>query len=371
MTRLGIVSIFDVDGKIYPYLEYYLYELSKVLNSMIIISNGMLRIEEKEKLKRFTERVYERENIGYDAGAYKYVMRKYISEKEWNTFDEIVLSNDTCFGPLKSFEDIFSEMDYKGNFDLWGINALNSGFFKYIQSNFIVIKRGAFTILKEYFEKYINEHASTKHDVCINFETGLYLKLIRNGFKAGSYIEYNDVDPYNSSFYLAKDYKCPLIKKNADIKKYTQNMLYLIDYIKENTYYDSSLIEEYYNEKFNVVLKNYNKENVLPHYMHVSFTVGEADINKFICQNKKIYVYGIGKIAEYFMQYFEDKISNLNGFIVSDDKYNLEFYSQYKVYKISEISDRTTAIIVALNRKNTDEVKKNLQNYTNILYLSK
>lgn len=371
MTRLGIISIFDADGKIYPYLEYYLYELRKVLHTMIIVSNGMLQIEEKDKLKKFTERVYERENIGYDAGAYKYVMRKYITEDEWNNFDEIVLSNDTCFGPLRSFEDIFAQMDSKNNCDFWGINALHSGFFKYIQSNFIVIKKNAFTILREYFDKYINENASTKHDVCIHFETGLYLKLIRNGFKVDSYVEYNDIDPYNSSFYLAQNYKCPIIKKNADIINYKQNILYLIEHIKNNTYYDPSLIEEYYNSKFNVVLKDYPKVDVLPQCMHICFTVGEFDIKNFICKNEKIYVYGTGKMAEYFMQYFGDQIPNLNGFIISDDKYNPNFYCQHKIYKISEISDTTVGIIVAMNRKNADEVKSNLQNYQNVLYLYK
>ena len=371
MIRLGIVSIYDSDGKIYPYLEYYLYELKKVLNTMIIISNGMLRIEEKEKLKKFTERVYERENIGYDAGAYKYIMRKYISEREWNTYDEIVFSNDTCFGPLKSFEDIFAQMDQKCDSDFWGINAINAGFFKYIQSNFIVIKKRAFTVLKEYFHNYINEYASTKHDICAQYETGLYLKLIRNGFKAYSYIEYNNINPYNSSFYLVKNYKCPIVKKNADIINDKQNILYLIEYIRKNTYYDSSLIEKYYNEKFNIILKDYIKADVLPRCMYINHIAKESDIKKFICQNEKIYVYGIGNMAEYFMQYFEGQIPNLKGFIVSDDKYKLDVYCQYKVYKISQISDKSIGIIVALTKKNADEVKKYLLNYQNILYLCK
>ncbi len=370
MTRLGIVALYDADGKIYSYLEYYLSELRKVVHDMIIVFNGTLQMGERDKLQCFTDRVYERENIGFDAGAYKYALGKCISQEEWETFDEVVLTNDTCFGPLWSFEKIFAQMDQKGDFDFWGMNAIDVGLFRYLQSNFLVIKRAAFDSLIDHFDKCVNEYTNKLHDVCIQFETGLYVRFINDGFRAGSYVEFNDLNPYNASYYLIKDYGCPIFKKKADIAQHKENLLYLIKYTTESTDYDSSLVENYFREKCGIDLSD-EILGTLPECIHISYNnINEDVIRRFVNSHEDIYIYGVGNMADYFLLYYKKQISNLRGFIISDDRSGPDIFDQHKVYRISQVEDKSVGIIVALDSKNTSAVRGNLVYYDNVLYLS-
>ena len=71
--RLCIFSFFDKTGYVDDYVIYLLKELISCTNRLIIIVNGMLDERGQAFLTQFTDEVYIRENIGYDAGAYKYV----------------------------------------------------------------------------------------------------------------------------------------------------------------------------------------------------------------------------------------------------------------------------------------------------------
>ena len=71
MKRLAIFVFYDFQGIVDKYVEYLLYELIKVVKELVIISNGSLSEEAKQIFSRYSNRVYERENKGFDAGAYK------------------------------------------------------------------------------------------------------------------------------------------------------------------------------------------------------------------------------------------------------------------------------------------------------------
>lgn len=375
MARLGIISIYDSEGKIYPYIEYYLSEIKKVVQSMVIVFNGTMKTEEKEKLKKFTTRIYERQNIGYDAGAYRYVFRQSISDEEWNLYDEIILSNDTVFGPFQPFEDIFKEMDQRGDCDFWGINGVEDGPYRYLQSNFLVLKKQTFSSLRKYFEEKIDEYADTVHKVCIQFERGLYVSLMREGFQAGSYLEYNDLDAYNSSFYLIRDHHDPTMKKAADLTGYQENVLCAIDYLRKKKTYPVVLITNYFFEKYGLWNEKERKRNLTltdahPLKIHFSrYGANRNEILEFINAHLELYIYGTGNEADYLWIHFEDKMRNLKGFLVSDNKERKDCCHQYSVYEISQMENKDIGIIVALNPKDTMEVKEHLRDFPNVLYL--
>ncbi len=372
MKRLGIISAYDSDGKIYPYLVYYLKKLKEVVDYMIIVFNGELQIAEKEKLKCFAEKVYERENIGYDSGAYKYVFEQILCDDEWNNYDEIVLSNDTCFGPFQSFEEIFNEMEESGSWDFWGINGIDDGVYKYLQSNFIVLKKQVFDPLRKYFNNFVDEYTDVMHEACIQYERGLFVNLINEGFRERAYVEYNNLDAYNSSYYLVKDYNCPFMKKKVDLFRSKTNALFIIKYLQENYDYDTSLIVNYYKEKYGVDLEDCKITNVYPERNYLKqYNINRSDIEEFIEYNKDIYIYGIGKESDYLWIHFKNKITNLKGFVISDDQEVKKFHHESKVYKVTQIVNKDVGIIVALNSKNTEEVRRGLVNYHNVLYLSK
>lgn len=51
-----------------------------------------------------------RENAGYDAGAYKFAIFKYLKIEEIRQYEELILCNDTFIGPFVPLKDIFDTM---------------------------------------------------------------------------------------------------------------------------------------------------------------------------------------------------------------------------------------------------------------------
>ncbi len=85
----------------------------------MVVVNGKLTPAGRACLEAITPDVIVRENTGFDFGAWKYVMTEYL---DWDTvlnYDELVLLNDSCFGPLYPFPQIFSKMEQKADF--WGL----------------------------------------------------------------------------------------------------------------------------------------------------------------------------------------------------------------------------------------------------------
>ena len=99
-NRLAIFVFYDEDGIVDKYVEYLLLNLAKQVQRTIVVVNGKINDISRKKLEVYTPEIYIRENKGYDAGAYKDILTKYLSLNEIKQFDEIVLLNDTFYGPI-------------------------------------------------------------------------------------------------------------------------------------------------------------------------------------------------------------------------------------------------------------------------------
>lgn len=113
MRRLGIFSFFDKDGIVDTYIEYLLMDLMLVIDKLIVVVNGKLCSAGREKFEKYAANVILRPNKGFDAGAYSEIIVNVLGEEEIKKWDEIVLCNDTFYGPFVSFCDIFNEMSKK------------------------------------------------------------------------------------------------------------------------------------------------------------------------------------------------------------------------------------------------------------------
>lgn len=89
---------------------------------------------------------------------------------------------------------------------------------------------------------------------------------------------------------------------------------------------------------------------------------------------EKIYIYGAGKIGRDVFNKLTKFEVNISGFLVSDDKYdeNISESLPIPILSLNQVSDLNSLIIVALNEKNTNEVKEllNKTQFRNILYLN-
>lgn len=115
MKRLGIFVFYDKDGIVDNYIDYLLEDLSKSLSDLIIVVNGILNDNGKKIFLRYTDRIVIRKNIGFDAGAYVDILLNYIGQENLKKWDELILCNDTFYGPFIPFSDIFARRIPKVN----------------------------------------------------------------------------------------------------------------------------------------------------------------------------------------------------------------------------------------------------------------
>jgi len=93
MSRLGIVVLYDARGIVDRYVEFLLSSLQSEIQEYIIVITGYMEDESIRKLRQYATKIYIRENIGYDAGAYKDTLLKFVPLNIWRSYDEIVLMN--------------------------------------------------------------------------------------------------------------------------------------------------------------------------------------------------------------------------------------------------------------------------------------
>ena len=120
---LAIVSVYDSDGIIEDYLIFYLSSLRAVTNRLIVAVNGKLTGEGREKILSIADEIYRHPNTGFDFGAYKDVLENYLKPGDLDQYQELILCNDTCYGPFVPFTQIFTQMEEK-DAEFWSINYI-------------------------------------------------------------------------------------------------------------------------------------------------------------------------------------------------------------------------------------------------------
>ena len=229
-------SISDADIKA---LEYY----SDFFSELLFVSNSSLSEDDINTIKKFTEHIVVRDNVGLDFGAWKEVLLKFGRDYFKDT-DELVLLNNSCFAPVYPLEEVFFNMEKK-QLDFWGITVFpESSDGKYLGLDKIPEHlQSYFTV---YGKKVLNSDVfwgfwesmpvySTYKEVVRNCETQLTGLLKRNGFTYSPYItesyyicQYlnNYAVPYEKpgALLLLRD---PFIKKKALAMAEKQELLYM------------------------------------------------------------------------------------------------------------------------------------------------
>lgn len=269
MKRLGIFVFFDKHGIVDRYVVYLLKKLEVFLDKLVIICNGNLK--EREKLAQFTQDIYIRLNQGFDAAAWQYAFLDLIPRSELSTYDEVVLFNDTFFGPIYPLEDVFEKMD-RMKCDFWGLTSHAEsidpmgtcpyGYWpEHIQTYFWGIRKELFCSKDFYrywkelpvcrvFEEVVGMHEVrfTKYFQDLGYTWEVYLDMReldqRELVKATHYV----IDQYQ----LLADYKFPFYKRKNIITPKNHYLEYhdasyarkSMEYIKANTGYDIGLMIE-------------------------------------------------------------------------------------------------------------------------------
>ncbi len=183
VKRIVLFAHFDWDNVVDNYVLFYLRSLRKISDFLIFISTSSLDNHETIKLDELCDHIIIKENTGYDFMSWKTGCE---AIPDLSLFDELVICNDSVYGALFPFQEMFNIMS-NFDFDFWGITD-SYAIQWHLQSYFIVFKKNVFSskTFMEFFEKIKVE--KNKEDVIKKYEIGLSQNLIQNNFKAGTYI---------------------------------------------------------------------------------------------------------------------------------------------------------------------------------------
>lgn len=267
-TRLGIYVIYDGQGIVDRYITYFLQCLKEHVKDIVVVVNGALTDDSRKKLETITPTVLQRDNSGYDISAYKHGL-KYVGFDKLKSYDEVIICNDTMFGPVYPLKEMFDKMNAM-DIDYWGItkhtkldnNLYNNklGYIpEHIQSYFITF-RNSLLVSSEFESYWTNLPDITNRDSAIGVFETLFTKHFEDlGFKWNVYVEgkeFEDAEAINHSF-LNSDIvvindRCPVFKKklfSSDYEIFCRTHVpsmvsNLYDYLLNTGLYDVSLIWE-------------------------------------------------------------------------------------------------------------------------------
>ena len=271
VRRAGIFVFFDRDGIVDRYVKYLLNDLRKNLDYLVIICNGKITVDGREELQLLCDEFYARENIGLDAGAFKDGFLKIFGWEKLNKFDEIVLVNDTFYGPVFPFFEIFREMNQR-DVDFWGLTehyesfgssglGENGVYPSHIQTYFVAIRKPMFSS-REFHEYWEKMETYDSFDKVVGNHEVIFTKHFRDlGFKGIAYCDLQDMKEENCqniNYYaflpgvLVRERRFCAIKRKNFVLEQSEVLVHgggeelraAMDYVQFHTDYDVSMIWE-------------------------------------------------------------------------------------------------------------------------------
>jgi len=372
VKRLGIFVFYDKEGILDKYVEYMLNSLKEVVHVLFIVINGKINDDGLKRMEAISKEIICRDNLGFDAGGYGDVLICHIGKEKLREYDELVLCNDTCYGPFISFSAIWKTMENK-TCDFWGLNCIQNGLTDHMQAYFLVFRK---TLLESdfiycFFEQNIFGQNLDLREVIAIYEKGLYKRLIQNGFKPAWYIEVNNLNVYQCSSQLIEKYHFPMMKRKCFDRRYNDAYAGVVDslhWISDNTEYTVEMILENAERLYgfdNTRDCDSGQEETAVYGSQ--FAINAGQLEEFINKEQNIYIYGAGNYAKEIYHLYVKDSGKLKGFVVSDDQKSEATLYGYPVIKISDLGAEEP-LIVALSKKNTEQVRMHMRQ-KNVIYL--
>lgn len=276
--RLAIYFFYDKQGIVDSYVPYFLTDLRKNVDNILIVCNGKLNIEGKQKLKQYGE-VLVRDNKGFDVWAYKEGML-HLGWQNIEEYDELILLNSTIMGPLYPLSFTFEKMS-SCDLDFWGLTkyfqydgdpfgCISYGYIPdHIQSHFIVCRK-SLIISKDFKAYWENMPMIENYGEAIGKHEAIFTKHFADlGYKWDVSVNVDNLRDYSGyplmmcPVKLITEYQCPIFKRRSffhDLNDYLSNStgevaVLLYNYIANQTNYNEDFIWE-------TLLRNYNQYDI-------------------------------------------------------------------------------------------------------------
>lgn len=273
MKRIAIASFVIKCGRLYLYQKFLLEELLKVTDKIILVSESALDEENRKWcIAHNVLNVQSKKN--FDVSMWQQIVQSSLFRGEMMTFSELILLNDSFFGPVYPFEEVFSQMDDE-NIDFWGISAHGQMVYvdgitkkerispRFLQRYFIVIREKMFRSAE--WEEFWKELG----DILEYWETEQKFEYVfseffeKKGFSWTSFCKTSDWEKNeprrNMSFIIYRAYDMlkekglpiisrPVFENSKEIElcyHYGNESNRVLKFVENNTNYDLELIWEY------------------------------------------------------------------------------------------------------------------------------
>lgn len=359
--RICIYVIYDNENVIDDYIGYMLRAIRTICSFLVVVCNFQDISQGVENIEKYADKIFFRTNLGFDAGAYKDALCKYLKWDEIRKYDELVLVNDSFYGPFYSLEDVFLKMEKENGIDYWGMTRSLAGideegvsFPAHIQSYFLCFKKTVTQNIE--FQKFWENisYPETLKLAVKYFEIELNQKLSSWEFCGKALMDFSKSCMLNENenpyllypIELICNGHIPILKrKSLDLgNKGFFKAITALKYIESKTDYDAELIKKHL-LRISQCIAN---QGMIP------FTA----LEKFYKSHSKIYFYGAGIYGKNLAVLFEYLGWNFEGFLVTDKKENYPGYTKFADLQIGH----KDGIIVTVGKKELFlEILKNVE----------
>lgn len=176
MRRVAIFAHYDPQSSIKRYILHHLKALREVCDEIHFVSTSQLGETELAKLTGLVDSQRVCENSGYDFKMWADVIRS-LDLRSW---DELVLTNSSVFGPVTPLSQAFKRMESVAC-DFWGMtDSLEIEY--HIQSFFLVMRKSmlASGVVEQFFTSVLPYRH--KQQVIRSYELGLTHFFLDQGF---------------------------------------------------------------------------------------------------------------------------------------------------------------------------------------------
>lgn len=172
-SRVCLFAHYDPSGRIAPHVRRYLAQLASCGFVIHVACSGLARLDERDRaaLEWLGGTAYPRENAGLDFGAWQHLLRLGCAAGA----DEILLANDSVFGPFGDLRPTFAAMRGR-KLDAWGMVASTERAW-HLQSWFVCLSAAALArpaVQRVFAQPFAN---MAKPEIILHGELGLGVAL--------------------------------------------------------------------------------------------------------------------------------------------------------------------------------------------------
>lgn len=347
MKRLCIYVIYDRENIVDSYIIHMLKELRTCCTYLLVICNSESDWQ-GEDIGFYADRVICRGNVGYDAGGYKDALCDYIGWSGIAEYDELILLNDSFYGPFYAMKKMFDIMCTVVA-DFWGLTRSKAGmtrdgmqYEEHIQSYFLVFRK--MVIVSSTFRAFWEqmEYPQDMGEAIRDFEIGINASLKQNGFRGaaisdlykGCLLWREGENPYMKyPLELIRDYRIPILKYKALFfgNGGYADVLQAFQFLEENQMYPIEYIKKH------ILRKSKTEEN----------WIDFERLERFKEVHSRIFIYGFGTYGKNMGLYFQYRGWKSEGFLVTIANENSDAAIAFSQAQIRE----DDGIVVAVGKR--------------------